>query len=339
MKKVAVIILNWNGEELLRQYLPSVLENTPQELAEIVVADNGSEDNSVEFVKSEYPMVKVMEMGVNHGYAEGYNRAIDKIRNEYVVLLNSDVAVTADWLSPLLNLAESNQNISAVQPKILSLRNKAKFEHAGACGGFIDKYGYTFCRGRIFDSTEIDKGQYDSVIDVFWASGACLFVKREDYINAGGLDSRFFAHMEEIDLCWRIHLMGKRIICNPKSVVYHLGGATLDMESPRKTYLNFRNNILMLYKNVPLKYRSSLIRKRMFLDGIAALNYFIHGKIELVKAIATAHSDARNMINGYYKNNVTDEKIDILKEMPYTNNSIVYQYFIKKKKLFSEYKK
>ena len=246
-KKVAVVILNWNGAALLQRFLPSVCAHTPAHLADIVVADNGSTDNSVELLAREFPQVLLLPFPRNYGFAEGYNRALDELDYEYTVLLNSDVEVTAHWLEPLLEFVESHPDVAACQPKIRSLREPEKFEYAGAAGGFIDRYGYPFCRGRLFGTLETDCGQYDDPLDIFWASGAALFVRTAVYREVGGLDPGFFAHMEEIDLCWRIHLAGYRIAVVPQSRVHHQGGASLDAANPQKTYLNFRNNLLMLH--------------------------------------------------------------------------------------------
>ncbi|MEG1904044.1 MAG: glycosyltransferase family 2 protein, partial [Bacteroidales bacterium] len=259
MKKVSVVILNWNGAELLRTYLPSVCRYTCGDLADLVVADNGSDDDSLQVLREEFPQVKVIEMPVNRGFAEGYNIALKHIHTEYVVLLNSDVEVTEGWLEPMIAYADQYPEVAAIQPKIRACRRRTHFEHAGAAGGYLDRFGYPFCRGRIFDTVEEDLGQYDTVADIFWATGACLFTRTKDYHEAGGLDALFFAHMEEIDLCWRFHRRNKRVVCVPQSVVYHLGGATLDTENPRKTYLNFRNNLLMLYKNLPAGKRRGIL--------------------------------------------------------------------------------
>lgn len=221
MKKVAVIILNWNGLELLKKFLPSVCRYTNPELADIIIADNGSEDNSIVWIQENHPEVKIMAFSKNYGYADGYNRAIKALEYEYVVLLNSDVEATPAWIEPLVEYCDKNTDVAACQPKLKAYRQKDYFEYAGAAGGFLDRYGYAFCRGRIFDTIEKDYGQYDSITDIFWATGACLFIRRTEYLNAGGLDADFFAHMEEIDLCWRVHLMGKRIVIIPQSTVYH----------------------------------------------------------------------------------------------------------------------
>ncbi|MDE7156314.1 MAG: glycosyltransferase family 2 protein, partial [Muribaculaceae bacterium] len=245
-KPIAVIILNWNGAKLLQEFLPSVTANTDPELARIIVADNGSTDNSLKVLREQFKDVEVFTFDKNYGFAGGYNKAIEMVDNKYVVLLNSDVETPEQWLNPLYDFMESHPHVGAVQPKILSYKDKTKFEHAGAAGGLIDIHGFPYCRGRVFNSVETDYGQYDAApSSIFWASGAAMTVRRDAYIKAGGLDNEFFAHMEEIDLCWRMQLLGYRIFAVPESTVYHLGGGSLDYKNPRKTYLNFRNNLLM----------------------------------------------------------------------------------------------
>lgn len=334
MKKVSVVILNWNGAELLRTYLPSVCRYTCGDLADLIVADNGSDDDSLKVLREEFPQVKVIAMPVNSGFAEGYNIALQHIHTEYVVLLNSDVEVTEGWLEPMVAYADQYPEVAAIQPKIRSYRRRTHFEHAGAAGGYLDRFGYPFCRGRIFDTVEEDLGQYDTVADIFWATGACLFTRTKEYHEAGGLDALFFAHMEEIDLCWRFHRRNKRVVCVPQSVVYHLGGATLDTDNPRKTYLNFRNNLLMLYKNLPVDNRNNILFKRKMLDGIAALNFLLHGKWENIAAIFNAHLDARRMIRTHYT--LPTAESDIAYRFPCHDFSIVKAYFLKGKKRFAD---
>ena len=251
MNKISVVILNWNGCEMLRSFLPSVLRHSEAEGVEVCVADNGSTDQSVEMLRHEFPSVRQILLDENHGFADGYNFALQQVEAEYVVLLNSDVEVTEHWLQPMADYLDTHPEVAACQPKILSWRQKDLFEYAGASGGFIDRYGYPFCRGRVMGVVEADKGQYDTVFPVFWATGAALFIRLADYREAGGLDGRFFAHMEEIDLCWRLRARGRGIVCIPQSTGYHVGGATLKKENPHKTFLNFRNNLVMLYKNLP----------------------------------------------------------------------------------------
>ena len=273
--KVSVVILNWNGSDMLRTFLPSVLAYSDE--AEICVADNGSTDDSVEMLSREFPSVRLILLEQNYGFAEGYNKALQQVDAEYVVLLNSDVEVSEHWLQPLVTYLDAHPEVAACQPKIRSRRQKEYFEYAGASGGFMDAWGYPFCRGRIMQVVEEDRGQYDEVTPVFWATGAALFIRRRDYEQAGGLDGRFFAHMEEIDLCWRLRSRGRNIVCIPQSVVYHVGGATLKKENPRKTYLNFRNNLLMLYKNLPQPELDRVMRMRAFLDCVAAVSFLLQG--------------------------------------------------------------
>ena len=251
MQKLSIVILNWNGAEMLRKFLPSVITHSEGEGIEVCVADNASTDNSLEVMRTEFPDVRLILLDRNYGFAEGYNRALAEVDAEYSLLLNSDVEVAEGWLSPMLAYMDAHPEVAACQPKIRSWHRREEFEHAGACGGYMDKYGYPFCRGRMMDTVEVDAGQYDTVVPVFWATGAALLVRTADYREAGGLDARFFAHMEEIDLCWRLRSRGRGIVCIPQSVVFHVGGATLNKNNPRKTYLNFRNNLLMLYKNLP----------------------------------------------------------------------------------------
>ncbi len=286
--KTAVIILNWNGKAWLEKFLPT-LEEYSQE-ATIFVADNASTDDSVDYVKINFPTVKIIINASNGGYAKGYNDVLKHIDSEYFVLINSDIEVTAGWLSPIIALMDNDKQIAACQPKILDYNNKNNFEYAGASGGFIDNLGYPFCRGRIFDSVEEDKGQYNDAIEVFWATGACLFVRAVHYNEVGGLDEDFFAHQEEIDMCWRLKNKGYKIMVEPKSVVYHVGGGTLNAGSPFKTHLNFRNNLFMLFKNLPTSSLFTIIPMRLVLDGVAALTFLNKEKgLEHVLAIAKAH--------------------------------------------------
>lgn len=295
MKKVAVVILNWNGAKMLRKFLPSVVKYTNSDLAEVYVADNGSTDNSVDVMKTEFPSVGLISLKENYGFAEGYNKVMDYVDSEYVVLLNSDVEVTEGWIEPVLSYMELHNDVAACQPKILSYHDKSKFEYAGASGGFIDKYGYPFCRGRVFDTLETDNGQYDVPTDIFWASGAAMFVRRNVYTEVGGLDSRFFAHMEEIDLCWRLLSRGYRLVCIPESKVYHVGGATLKKENPRKTYLNFRNNLLMMYKNLPTEELGNVMIVRCLLDYLAVVFYVLKLDFSNAMAVIKARRDYASM--------------------------------------------
>ncbi len=295
----SVVILNWNGASILPTYLPTVIRYTDDHDCEVIVADNGSTDNSLDILKA-YPSVRVIPLGENYGFAEGYNRALQNISSDYVVLLNSDVAVTEHWLTPLLAYIQAHPDVAALQPKIRSDRNRAYFEHAGAAGGMLNALGYPYCRGRVLWKVEEDKGQYDTEADIFWASGACMLVRTQVYKDLGGLDPQFFCHMEEIDLCWRIHTAGYRIVCLPQSVVYHLGGASLDYANPRKTYYNFRNNLLMLHKNLTQPKKALVLACRWVLDYVAALYFLLRGKTDDTKAIFRARRDYHKMIKLYY---------------------------------------
>ena len=269
--KTAVVILNWNGKHWLEKFLANVIQNSLN--TEVIVADNNSTDESVAYLKENYPNIRIIHNDGNYGYAKGYNLALRQIDAEYFVLLNSDIQVTKDWTCPIIELMEKDQSIAACQPKILDYNNKNKFEYAGASGGFIDKFGYPFCRGRMFDDLEEDKEQYNDVTEVFWATGACLFVRASHFFEAGELDEDFFAHQEEIDLCWRLKNKGYKIMVEPKSEVYHVGGGTLNVGSPFKTHLNFRNNLYMLFKNLPLSSLFIIIPIRLVLDGIASITF------------------------------------------------------------------
>lgn len=288
---VAVVILNWNGAEMLRKFLPSVLTYSQGEGVKVYVADNASTDDSCAVVEKEFPEACLMRLDQNYGYAGGYNKALKQIDAEYVVLLNNDVEVGKGWLEPMVKYMDEHPQVAACQPKILSWRVKANFEYAGAAGGFIDRYGYPFCRGRVLDEIEEDRGQYDYNIPIFWATGAALFVRRNVYWEVGGLDERFFAHMEEIDFCWRLRSRGYRIVCLPLCEVYHVGGATLKTSDPKKTYLNFRNNLLMLYKNLPAKELKRVMRVRLILDYLAAGFFALRGKVGEARAVLKARCD------------------------------------------------
>ena len=269
MEKLAIVILNWNGAKMLRQYLPTVLRHSRDE-AVVYVADNASTDNSLELLRTDFPECRLIVLEKNWGFAEGYNKALQQIEAEYYLLLNSDIEVTPRWLTPLVGFMDGHPDVAACQPKLLSIFNRDSFEYAGASGGFLDRYGYPFCRGRIFDTVEKDNGQYDQPADVLWATGAALMIRAKDYWDCGGLDGRFFAHNEEIDLCWRLRIRGRRIVSLPDSRVYHVGGGTLPKSNPMKTFLNFRNNLTMLYKCLPDDELRHVMRWRWFLDYLAA---------------------------------------------------------------------
>lgn len=299
MKPVAVIILNWNGEKLLREFLPSVIANTDAAIADVIVADNGSTDSSTALLAREFPQVKVLALKENLGFAGGYNRALRDTGYRYTVLLNSDVETPAGWLRPLHDFMEAHPEAGGCQPKILAYTDKSRFEYAGAAGGYIDRNGYPYCRGRIFATVEEDCGQYDTPAEVFWATGAALMVRTDLYNRLGGLDERFFAHMEEIDLCWRMQLVGWQLWCVPASHVYHLGGGSLPADNPRKTYLNFRNNLLLLHKNLPeADLRAALLRRRL-LDTVAWARFIVTGDFANARAILKAHRDFRRMRRNY----------------------------------------
>ena len=333
--KVAVVILNYNGASMLSRFLPSVIEYSQG--AEIVVADNGSTDDSVPVIERDFPAVRLVQLDKNYGFADGYNRALAQVEAEYYLLLNSDVEVTQGWLVPLLTFMEQNPAAVACQPKILSYNHKGRFEYAGASGGFIDRYGYPYCRGRIFDTVEVDDGQYDDVCRVFWATGAAMMVRSDAFRNAGGLDGRFFAHMEEIDLCWRMLARGGEIYVVPQSTVYHVGGATLNKSNPRKTFLNFRNNLLMLYKNLPADELHHVMCIRALLDYVAALKFLLTGAWGDCKAVLRARCEYRRM-RGEYKSvreqNMAATVVPQIKER--TCFSLLWQYYLKGKKCFSQ---
>lgn len=337
MKQTAVVILNYNGAGMLRRFLPSVIEYSPE--ASIYVADNGSSDESCDVVRNEFPAVKLMVLDHNYGFAEGYNRALAQVDEEYAVLLNSDVEVTRGWLSPMTQFLDSNPEVAACQPKLLSFKQKDFFEYAGAAGGFIDKWGYTFCRGRIFNTVERDSGQYDDTTDVFWATGAALMIRNEVYKNNGGLDGRFFAHMEEIDLCWRLRSRGYRIACVPQSHVYHVGGATLKKENPQKTYLNFRNNLLMIYKNAPDCQLKKIMLFRKVFDNVAALKFLASGDYAAFKAVRKARRDFKAMRSGYDKARAENMKLAVTTRIPEVlKSSILYKHYLGFKHTYSSLK-
>lgn len=331
MKKLGVIILNWNGERLLKQFIPTAARFTISEEADLIVADNGSSDNSTYWLRANHPEVKVIEFDRNYGFAEGYNRAIREVDYPYVVLLNSDVEVSEGWWQPMLAFMEANPDVGALQPKIRSFRDKRMFEYAGAAGGYLDRLGYPYCRGRLFDSVEEDHGQYDGApADICWASGACLMTRRDLYIRLGGLDPKFFAHMEEIDLCCRILNAGFRVCMLPDSAVFHVGGASLAQGNPQKTYLNFRNNLLLLHKNLPRKKGKHKIFIRRLADTLAFMMFAVKMDFANARAILKAHHDFRRM-RGEYTNFPEN---DILSQQPGANkNAILERYIFRKKNI------
>lgn len=335
MSDTAIVILNWNGEKFLKRYLKPLCASCENLNSFVVVADNASTDGSVEWLKENFPQVKLLEFDQNYGFTGGYNRALKQIEADYYVIINSDLLVTDNWLSPLLAFMDENPDVAACQPKILSESNREFFEYAGACGGFIDKFGYPFCRGRILSNIEKDSGQYDDPEQIFWASGACMVVRSSVFHHLGGFDDAFFAHMEEIDLCWRIKLLGYQIWAIPSSVVYHVGGGTLPNDSPFKLYLNYRNNLLMLYKNLPHSVRWSRIFIRKTLDLASAMVYLVSGKLDSFKAVMKAHKDYSKMKHDLETSSFDREQ----NKIGFYKGSIVLRFFLSGKKLiFSKLK-
>lgn len=335
--KTAIVILNWNGVHMMKKYLSNVIENSPE--ADVIVADNASTDDSIAWLKQEHPDVRTIILDKNYGFADGYNKALQQVDAEYYILLNSDVEVTAGWLKPLIAFMDENAaDVAACQPKLRALMDRDSFEYAGAAGGFIDRYGYPFCRGRIFDVVEKDCGQYDENREIFWATGACMMVRSKDYWDAGGLDGRFFAHNEEIDLCWRLRLFGKKIYCIGASTAYHLGGGTLPKGNPRKTFLNFRNNLTMLYKNLPDAELKHVMRVRCVLDWVAALQMLILGRsIGDFKAVMKARKEFKNWKKDFENDRNEIQRKAVSHDIPERiGKSILWQYYAKGKKHFSE---
>ncbi len=333
--KVAVVILGWNGKKYLEQFLPSVVKHTSAKLCEIIVADNCSNDNSVDFVRKNFSQIRIIQNARNGGFAGGYNEALKQVNAEYFVLLNQDIEVTENWVERVIAEIERDNLIVAAQPKLRAFHQREHFEYAGACGGYLDKYGYAFCRGRIFNTVEKDKGQYDDVTDVFWATGACLFIRSDVFWKMGGFDEDFFAHQEEIDLCWRIKNSGYRVICVPSSVVYHVGGGSLPQGNPRKSFLNYRNNLCMLFKNMRKgEVLWKLFVVRLILDGVAALYSVIKSKsFSEFGAILKAHFSFYALIPDLIKKR---KQIPNQSAIYLADVSIVWQYFAKGKKKFSE---
>lgn len=332
MKKIAVVILNWNGTELLRQFLPSVIEFSPE--AEIYVADNASTDDSVTVVQKEFPSIKIIQNTGNFGYAKGYNEALKQVEEPYYALVNSDIEVTKNWLAPIIAIFDNQPNTAIIQPKLLDYKRKDYFEYAGAAGGFLDKFGYPYCKGRIFDTLEKDLGQYNTETEVFWATGACFFIRKEVFRKLNGFDDDFFAHQEEIDLCWRAFNLGFTAKYCPSSIVYHVGGATLNEANPKKTYLNFRNSLLMLTKNLPKGTLLKRIFFRLCLDGLAGIQFILQGKFKHTWAIVEAHFGFYKRLPQYLK-----KRGNVQKHQYYHSKSIVWSYFIMKRKKFTDLEK
>jgi len=327
--KIAVVILNWNGVQLLEQFLPSVVKFSPE--ATVYLADNASTDDSISFVMANFPSVKIIKNDCNLGFAGGYNEALKHIDAEIFALVNSDIEVTENWLQPILETFKNESQTAIIQPKILDFKRKEYFEYAGAAGGFIDEYGYPYCRGRIFDTLEKDNGQYNDNCEIFWASGACFFIRSSVYKELNGFDADFFAHQEEIDLCWRAFNKGYKIKYISESAVFHVGGATLQQGNPRKTYLNFRNSLLMLTKNLPKDKLYWILFCRMILDGIAGMQFLLQGKFNHFMAILKAHGSFYSLFSIHY-----NKRDKFQSEKYYNQKSIVYLYFIKKVKVFSD---
>lgn len=334
--RIAIVILNWNGQDFLKKFLPGVIARS-RDLARIIVADNASSDRSIDLLKHAFPEVEIIVLNDNYGFTGGYNRALEKVDSEYYLLLNSDVEVTEGWLAPLLDWMDSHPESAACQPKIRSFHDKHLLEHAGAAGGFIDALGYPFCRGRILNVLEEDHGQYQDVRPVFWATGACMLVRSADFKGQGGFDERFFAHMEEIDLCWRLQRAGRMIHVVPGSTVYHVGGGTLPKKSPRKTFFNFRNNLLMLAKNLPISTLLWLIPLRLLLDGVAGVKFLLDGDIRDTWAVVRAHF-------GFYRLTLVSGNRNPAIPIPprrrlvkgLYRGSILFDHYIKKTHRFSD---
>jgi GT2 family glycosyltransferase len=334
--KTAVVILNWNGKELLKKFLTTIIERS-KHCAEVIIADNASTDDSVKFLNENFPDLRIISFSENHGFAGGYNKALKEIEAEYFILLNSDVEVTEQWIEPVISFMEKNTEVACCQPKIKSWNDKHLFEHAGAAGGFIDKYGYPFCRGRMFLTLEKDTFQYNDVKEIFWATGACMFIRSKVFHEMNGFDEEFFAHMEEIDLCWRMQNKGYKIYCVPQSEVYHVGGGTLPKNNPRKTYLNFRNNLMMIHKNLPSSTLLFVFFFRLILDGIAGIKFLFEGGVKDCAAVIKAHFYFYSHYSGRKQiRKAAQQSVKIHNKKNIYQHSIVYDYFIKGKRNFSE---
>lgn len=337
MTTIAVVILNWNGAGMMRRFLPSVVACSEGQ-GRVIVADNGSTDDSLPMLAAEFPSVEVLRMPENYGFAEGYNRALAQVETDYYLLLNSDVEVTPGWLRPLRAYMDAHPEVAACQPKLLDWKDKAHFEYAGAAGGYIDRYGYPFCRGRVMGTVERDNGQYDGeALPAFWATGAALLVRSADWKAVGGLDGRFFAHMEEIDLCWRLRARGRKVVCLPASRVYHVGGATLAKEDPRKTFLNFRNNLLMLYKNLPDGELGKVMRVRRWLDYVAALKFFLTGDVSNARSVLRARREFFRIRPGFEADRAENLRKavpgDIPERVPF---SLLAAYYLHRRRTFPQ---
>ena len=337
MEKVAIVILNWNGQAMLEKYLPSVMQYSRAE-ATVYVADNASTDQSLEMLKTHFPEVRQICLEKNWGFAEGYNQALRQVDATYYLLLNSDIEVTHHWLTPMIEYLDSHPEVAACQPKLLSIIDKDRFEYAGASGGYLDRLGYPFCRGRIFETVEADNGQYDYSTDILWATGAALMIRSKDYWEAGGLDSRFFAHNEEIDLCWRLRIRGRRIVCLPESYVYHVGCGTLPKGNPMKTFLNFRNNLTMLYKCLPDEELKSVMRWRWWLDYLAAWEMLLLKRnVGDFKAVYRARRAFKRWQKDFEPDRRAIQASRVAKEIPERRSfSLLWQYYVKGRKMFTQ---
>jgi GT2 family glycosyltransferase len=336
VKKIAIVILNWNGKDFLKKFLPEVIRYS-NSLSRIVIIDNASSDDSISFLSQQFPEIEIVQLDKNYGFTGGYNRGLQGIKEEYYVLLNSDVEVSENWLEPLVTFMDNHPKAAACQPKIKSYQDRHLFEHAGATGGYIDYLGYPFCRGRILNTLEEDHGQYDSIQRVFWATGACLFIRSKVFHEQGGFDDDFFAHMEEIDLCWRIQQAGKEIYVVPESQVYHVGGGTLPKNNPRKTYYNFRNNLFMLFKNLPVNQLIFLIPTRLFLDGLAGIKFLFDGDYKDTVAVFKSHlSFYRYFFRNFSKRRKQQQQVLKHPSRGIYRKSIIVEYFINKKKHFKD---
>ena len=337
MEKLAIVILNWNGADMLRKYLPTVL-NYSRDEATVYVADNASTDGSLDLLRADFPECRLIVLDRNWGFADGYNRALRQIDAEYYLLLNSDIEVTHHWLTPLIEHMDTHPDVAACQPKLLSMQDRDMFEYAGASGGFLDRYGYPFCRGRIFDTVERDDGQYDYPLEILWATGAALLVRARIYNNVGGLDRRFFAHNEEIDLCWRMRLLGYKLYCLPESRVYHVGGGTLPKSNPMKTFLNFRNNLTMLYKCLPNRELRHVMRVRWFLDYLAAFEMLLLKRNwGDFRAVFRARRAFKRWRHDFAADRQAIQQSRVLQTIPEQRPiSLLWQYYVKGRKHFSE---
>lgn len=330
--KIAVVILNWNGKKFLEKFLPGVIRHSSG-MADIIIADNASSDDSLDYLEKNHPGIRVISLGKNYGFAGGYNLALAQVEAEYYILLNSDIEVTANWIGPVISLMEADHTVAACQPKIRSYHEPAKFEYAGAAGGFIDKYGYPFCQGRLFQSLETDEGQYEHAREVFWATGACLFVRSDVFHKMGGFDDEFFAHMEEIDFCWRAKNLGYKIMYCPGSTIFHIGGGTLPKRNSRKTYLNIRNNIIMLFKNLEQERLTRVLASRILLDYIAAFKFLVDGGFKDMAAVIRAHFYVWMNLSRLRKKR---EKISHQRVSQIYWGNIVLQHYLQRKKSFRQ---